>query len=226
MHAARQWVDAVRQHRHAMLFATLLATIAAGPLLSATRFDARILEFFLALSLLAALLPESGKRRLLIAAVVAAYAIRYLPLGGPGQAPETISLVLWSLVALVTAYRSLRYALSSARVDSEHVFAALNAYLVVGVFGGALLVALETVVPGSLLVQGKPFEQGLPMSDGIYFSFVTLATLGYGDIVPATPIARGFAVFEAVAGQFYLAVLVGRLVGLRTAVDSTKGEDR
>ena len=47
-----------------------------------------------------------------------------------------------------------------------------------------------------------------------YFSFVTLATVGYGDIVPDTPMARTLALLEAMVGQFYLVALVGRLVGL------------
>jgi hypothetical protein len=47
-----------------------------------------------------------------------------------------------------------------------------------------------------------------------YFSFTTLTTVGYGDIVPRSPAARTMAVLEAVMGQFYLVALVGRLVGL------------
>ena len=52
------------------------------------------------------------------------------------------------------------------------------------------------------------------LANGIYFSFVTLATLGYGDVVPQTEIARGLAILEAVSGQLYLAVMVARLVSL------------
>ena len=78
-------------------------------------------------------------------------------------------------------------------------------------------------MPRSLLVAGQAFAHGMSLTDGIYFSFVTLATLGYGDITPITPIARGLAVFEAIVGQFYLAVLVARLVGLRAAADTGDG---
>lgn len=211
---------AFRERRHAWLLVSLLASIAAGPLLEMSRFGARWLEAFLALSLVAAILPvrEGGKRWFLLAIVLVAVLIRRVPMQAVGDRAESVSLLLVSLVALFAAYRALRFSVSSVEVDSEHVFAALNAYLLVGVFGGAICVALESAMPGSLFVQGKPFTDGIPMGDAIYFSFVTLATLGYGDIVPVTPIARGFAVFEAIAGQFYLAVLVGRLVGLRTAV--------
>jgi hypothetical protein len=51
-------------------------------------------------------------------------------------------------------------------------------------------------------------------SDLIYFSYVTLATLGYGDITPISAYARSSAILEAVAGPMYIAVLIARLVGL------------
>ena len=70
---------------------------------------------------------------------------------------------------------------------------------------------------------GEPFFAGdvkATVALCVYFSFVTLATLGYGDILPATPIARGLAVFEAIFGQLYLAVMVARLVSLRIAAET------
>jgi voltage-gated potassium channel Kch len=79
---------------------------------------------------------------------------------------------------------------------------------------------MARVLPGSLLSGGVVPAAGVGMGDAIYFSFVTLATLGYGDLVPATPAMRGLAVFEAVIGQLYLALLVARLVGLQTAAHS------
>ena len=51
------------------------------------------------------------------------------------------------------------------------------------------------------------------MADSIYLSFVTLATLGYGDLVPVSGVARGLAVIEAIMGQLFLAVMIARLVG-------------
>ena len=70
------------------------------------------------------------------------------------------------------------------------------------------------------LRHGVVRAHGLGMGDAIYFSFVTLATLGYGDLTPATPVMRGLAVFEAIIGQLYLAIMVARLVGLQTALQS------
>jgi hypothetical protein len=72
---------------------------------------------------------------------------------------------------------------------------------------------LEAVIPGSFtgLVDQAANAKWNP--DWVYFSFVTLTTLGYGDILPVTFSARALAYFEAIVGQFYLAVLVAGLVG-------------
>jgi voltage-gated potassium channel Kch len=54
----------------------------------------------------------------------------------------------------------------------------------------------------------------LTLSTAVYFSFVTLATVGYGDVVPARELSRGVAMFEALVGQLFLAVLIARLVSV------------
>ncbi|TMA94966.1 MAG: hypothetical protein E6J77_02760 [Deltaproteobacteria bacterium] len=87
--------------------------------------------------------------------------------------------------------------------------AALDGYLLAGFLFGVAYRALDQLWPGSF---GGAKPVGLAQS--IYFSFVTLATLGYGDVVPVSEPARGFAVVEGVSGQMYLAVLVARLVSL------------
>ena len=104
-----------------------------------------------------------------------------------------------------------------ARVGAEHLYAALSAYLLIGVCWGVLYVAVVRLAPGALLLGGEPLRHGLGMGDAIYFSFVTLATLGYGDFTPAIPVMRGLSVFEAIIGQLYLAIMVARLVSLRVA---------
>ncbi len=91
---------------------------------------------------------------------------------------------------------------------------AVSIYLLLGfvwAFGYALIERLE---PGS--IRGSA-EGPLDLQQLIGFSFVTLTTLGYGDVVPVTQRARTLATAEAIAGQLYLAVLVARLVGLHLA---------
>ena len=219
-HDPRRFVD---RHRYALLFFSLLLTVAIGPLLEAVNFGRNAMEAFLAVNLIAAVFPivVKGERRALYVLIALAVVLRMIASHGP-QSPSlsVLGAATWGAIALIAAYRAVRFSLSSVRIDPERVYAALSAYLLIGVCWGVAYAAMTRVSPGSLLSGGVVPPAGIGMGDAIYFSFVTLATLGYGDLVPATPAMRGLAVFEAVIGQLYLALLVARLVGLQTAAHS------
>jgi voltage-gated potassium channel Kch len=121
-----------------------------------------------------------------------------------------MTLGMWTLIGLFAAAAALRSAMGATKVDSEHLYAALGAYLLAGIFFGVLYWVLEQTWPGTFA------GAAVSRMGAIYFSFVTLATLGYGDIVPRTDVARGVAIVEGVGGQLFLAVLVARLVSLYT----------
>lgn len=213
----RALVRSFARHRYAMLLCSLLATIAIGPLLRHLGFGDRVLEWSLGASLLIAVMPVFGERRwtVLIVLVAAAVLLRLVAamLGLPDL--SSIGLLLWALLATIAGWRALTHALRAKRVDTEHLCAGLSVYLLAGVFWGVAYVSLEQLVPGSFTLGGSPLMGEFSLADGIYYSFVTLATLGYGDISPLGAIARGLAIFEAVFGQLYLAVLVASLVSLR-----------
>ncbi|MGH7289419.1 MAG: potassium channel family protein, partial [Myxococcota bacterium] len=110
---------------------------------------------------------------------------------------------------LAVAAFLLANVLAAGRVDGERICAALCVYLLAGIAFGGIFATLDALGPGSLAGVGP-----IDLDDAVYFSFVTLATLGYGDIAPATSATRALAVLEAVFGQLYLAVLIARLVSL------------
>jgi len=202
---------AYASHRYAILFYTLLVTLAAVPLLAALGHDAALLEIFLAVSLLAGALGfESGwKRRVVLILTVIALVVHFaLPQRFLGAMPAMSAY--WTVIALLSAASALRFAMRSTKIDAEHIYAALSAYLLAGVFFGVLYHGVEQVWPGSFSASGATGEFSL--FDAIYFSFVTLATLGYGDLLPVSEVARGLAIVEAVSGQLFLAVMVARLV--------------
>ena len=205
------------ERRFAVLFYSLLLSIAALPILNILGFDSDIIEYFLGLNLLAAAVAiDRGNVRTALLAVVALALIARLGFAWlREQGYGGVSLAVWSLVALVAAANALRFALTARAVHSEHVYAVLGAYLLVGLFFGVTYHVLGQFVPGSFAVGGMPSEEGLSVSNAIYFSFVTIATLGYGDIVPLGDAARGLVIIEAVGGQLYIAVLVARLVNIR-----------
>ena len=89
---------------------------------------------------------------------------------------------------------------------------AISIYLLIGISFGFLYCYIETILPGSF-TYAAPAHEKLP-STLIYFSYVTMATIGYGDISPAAIIARFLAIFEAMFGLFYIAIIIGRMVGM------------
>jgi voltage-gated potassium channel len=203
-------------HRYAVLFYALLLTLAASPLLNALRFRADVLQIFLAFSLLVALLGVPGQRRRLLLMLIAAVALglRMIPASAVQPKVEMGSLAVLSVLAMVAAASAIRFAVRGQVINAEQVYAALSAYLLAGLFFGVLHWAAAVAWPGSLVDAGASTAPGgISLSTAIYFSFVTLATLGYGDVVPRTEVARGLAVLEAVSGQLYIAVTIARLVG-------------
>ncbi|HVK51898.1 MAG TPA: potassium channel family protein [Pseudoxanthomonas sp.] len=206
-------------HRYALLFWTLLATITVGPLLDALRFGDDALEALLFGCLIAAVFPigVSLKRIVLVMLVLSVQVLRGLARESSNDVVPLLGALMWCLLGALAAFHAIRYSLSSARVESEHFYAALSGYLLLGTCGGVIVATLSSISPASMLVGGQPARQGLGFGDSIYFSFVTLATLGYGDISPASKITRGLAVLLCIIGQFYLALLIARLVGLRSS---------
>src|SRR5262249_24672137 len=116
----------------------------------------------------------------------------------------SINLALWTVVALLAAASALRLALDARAVDRERLYAGLSAYLLAGVFFGVFYWVIEQTWSGSFAILSEDVQNTFSLTGAIYYSFVTLATLGYGDIVPRSEAARGLAIIEAVAGQLYL----------------------
>ena len=219
-------LTAHRAHRYRILFFLLLGTLAAAPLLNALHVGTNLLEMLLAFSLLVALLdaPRTRWRMALIAAVAVAIALRVAPPSTVHERATTGAVAIATVVALIAAGSAIRFALGAGVITAERIFAALSAYLLAGLFFGRLYWDIELTWPGSFGEAGAATPTRFPLSTAIYFSFVTLATLGYGDVVPKSDVARGLAVLEAVGGQLYIAVTIARLVGTYMASGPTNHE--
>lgn len=208
LHALRR---AYSRQRYSILFYTLLVTMVAAPVFAALNYRGMLLEFFLAGNLLAAVMPVSaGKGRgILLTMMTLAWLARSATAWFDHPALSTMVLGMWTLIGLFAAAAALRFAMGAKSVDAEHLYAALSAYLLAGIFFGLFYWVLEQIWPGTFTSAGD-----FSRMSAIYFSFVTLATLGYGDIVPRTDVARGLTIVEGVGGQLFLAVMVARLVSL------------
>ena len=109
----------------------------------------------------------------------------------------------------------LAFIFKSEEVTKEVIFAAMLVYLLAALLWSFAYGFLEIVDPASFNVAlGQDYRYQMKY---IYFSFVTITTLGYGDITPATDLAKSFTILEAVVGQLYLVVVVAWLVGMHVS---------
>lgn len=101
------------------------------------------------------------------------------------------------------------------RVVSGTLYGIVCVYLLLGITFGTLYDFVETISPGSFAYTVEiPGEDAIGWRQLIYFSFMTLTTIGYGDIRPATSEAQSLAIVEGVVGVLYVAVLIARIVGI------------
>ncbi len=131
------------------------------------------------------------------------------PLWPPGSLFGTAFMIYITAVILVSV-------VTAAQVTIETLYGAVAAYVLLGITWGDLYFLIETLWPSSFT---SPLMAGTQISgpNFIFFSFVTLTTIGYGDIVPASPIAKSFVILEAVTGVMYPAIMIARLIALHSA---------
>jgi hypothetical protein len=115
-----------------------------------------------------------------------------------------------------TGYVGIRvfgYVLAPGEVNLDRMFAAISVYVLIGLGFAIVFGIIESLQPGSF--SGHSTDGSSRHSaELLYYSFVTLTTLGYGEITPVAPQVRSLATIEAMMGVFYVAILVARLVAL------------
>jgi voltage-gated potassium channel len=122
----------------------------------------------------------------------------------------TVFVLLFSICSAVIA---AKHVFGGTQVDRNLLFGAMCVYLLMGLIWAILYGLIFQFWPGAF--NGMEGMEGkAPMDTLLYYSFVTLAGLGYGDITPVAPLARTLAYFEVISGQLYIAVLLAGLVGL------------
>jgi hypothetical protein len=120
------------------------------------------------------------------------------------------SLLFLGLIVLILS----GHVLTTRRITINTLYGAASIYLLLGYAWAAAYILLEKVSPGSYSGLTNSDIPTYLSRDLTYFSFVTLTTLGYGDIQPVSPVARSMAIGETVCGVLYLSFLVARLVAM------------
>lgn len=131
------------------------------------------------------------------------------------QFPRLV-LFIYALYALFVGLITVAIILEivkSKRVTANIICGAVAGYLLIGVSGGFIGLVIESLNPGAFLSGGEVLSREGLADELIYYSMVSLSTIGYGDIIPTTPAARSLSLGVGLIGQIYLTVLVAMLIG-------------
>ena len=224
-------VRALLRDRFIVLLVALVLIFLVAPFVEILKlgpFFARLLLtcvfIFLLLSAVFALNPSKRSRIVAFCLLVPAVFFEATTVWATNQ---FVVLTEYFFSALFLAYMTvmiLTAIFKHKRVTANMIYASLCAYFLLGMFWSAIYStvwvldenAFKYPIIAELGVQ--QFRTGTTISAlSVYYSFVTMTTLGYGDVIPISAAARSLSALQAVTGQLYLAVLVARLVGLHIA---------
>ena len=212
------------RHRFAGLFALLFCVLLIPPYFENTTWIESFWRWLFTLMLFWALYTVSGSRRVLMLAVIVLIpTVGSTWLAEPGQEKylaylDNITNILY--FGLICAFLG-QYILTTQRVTLEVIFAAMCLYMMLAILWAAIYTNLELYYQNAFTFRGEFAEQAGVLQESIfrnmmYFSFVTLSTLGYGDVLPVHQVSQSWAAMEAMIGQFFIATIIARLVSVYT----------
>lgn len=220
--------------RHSAMLASLVFLLAALPLLEGAPGGGRRFPILLCLVLFAAVhVNRTRQWTLWLAVVLGAGAIVALAISdssGSSTARVVADLLGLGLLGFTT-FLLLNSLVKAQVVDVDTVLGGICVYLLIGLCFALVYHLMITLSPGALVSGGETF--GAASHDAskmsarlLYFSFITLTTVGYGDITPHGEIAEMLAASEAIIGQLYLAIFIARMMGLYMGNDRARAGDR
>jgi hypothetical protein len=227
---SRRSVNPVLEHFRFRRFSTVQLLIALVVLLVSAPFVEElegghfILSLLFSLVLIAAVFAVANRKRsLVIALVLAIPAItaRWINQLRPDLVHPTVFLVCALVLLAFVIGHLLYFVLHAPVVNVEVLCASIAAYLMLGLTWTVAYWLVDQLTPGGAFsfntTRGAHSMNGFT---GFYFSFITLSTVGYGDITPISQAARWLAAMEAMTGLLYVAVLIARLVSLYSTAKS------
>ncbi len=210
-----------RMDRSASVQLSLVLLLVSVPVLDAAPVGKLVLHGMVSL-LAVSLLQVSGRSRRALAVtailVVPAIVMQWLAVRRDSPIQLAVYAGLFSCLLFFGAWRVYRMLMRSRRVDQTTLRQAATVYLLLGLAWCYLYMLVAAIDMRAF--HNSPADEPVAAGDFaqlLYFSFVTLTTLGYGDILPQQPVARTLAWLEAVTGQLYIAFAIARFVGLYIA---------
>ena len=213
-----------RRFSTVQLLIALAVLLICAPFVEELEGGRLILSVLFSLVLVAAVFAVANRKRTLaIALVLAVPAItgRWINHFRPDVIHPAVFLVSALLLLAFVIGHLLHFILRAPVVTMEVLCASIAVYLMLGLMWTVAYWLVDQVTPGGAFSFNT--ERGVHSMNGFtgfYFSFITLSTVGYGDITPVSRIARWLAAMEAMTGLLYVAVLIARLVSLYSRAKS------
>ena len=177
-----------------------------------------IVSVLLSLVLISAVLAVANRGRTLVVAVllmIPAIAGRWINHFRPDLVPPAVFLIAGLVLVAFVVFNLLSFILRAPSVNAEVLCASISAHLMLGLMWTMAYWLVDQLTPGGAFsFNTNAGKQSMNGFNAFYFSFITLSTVGYGDITPLSRIARWLAALEAMTGLLYVAVLIARLVSL------------
>ena len=224
MKAVQQMSVATNDRRSLHLMLSLLLLMLLTPFLENHRIGEVFLLISLYATLITAILGLHGKETLRWPAIAVAIPVVLVELANILLPSRSLLIAAYGLLMAFFGFVSVglfTYLGEPGAITSGRIYASVSLYLMLATFWFALFNLTEAIYPGSFVLGGAGASTRVSRSGFLYFSLITLTTVGYGDIVPVTPVARVFAALEGAAGVLYLAITVARLVA---AYQHTEGK--
>ena len=206
------------------LLILLVALIIVFPVLKGSQTQAVILNSTFTFILTAILYGIREKRRIIYIGMIIGVpwlAIVWINLRLDSDALRIASALLMTVLFSYTIRILIKHIVEAKEISAELLSAAGCIYMLVGFAWSGIYITMELIKPESFLqVTADGYRQVEHSYDLVYFSFITLTTLGYGDLTPQTSLARSFAILEAIGGVLFMGILIGTLVGIFVAYRS------
>jgi len=231
MTGRKSLLEAYQERPYRNIFFALLVVILVDALAPNALSRGRLSDLMVAAVLLAALVETVRSRHNTIWAVVLglpAVVVRVIAAFRPDTTAQNTTVLTLSAVFFAFLIWNLLHDLNKGgRSTSERIFGALCAYVFIGLLFALVFSHLEYRDPGSFyiandLLAEQASEESSQLNVFTYFSFVTMTTLGYGDVTPISEHARTLAWLEALLGQLYLAVMVAGFVAMHISESMRK----
>jgi len=196
-----------------LLLLSLFVAILLTPVLNQDNWRRLMLAAVTFIPIVLSIVRLSQIKRWVWPSVLLALGNAVFVVAGNTFASSTLTGVRWALLAAffgLTAAGLFSHLRNSRSVARAQLYTAVNIYLLLGLLWATLYLAIDAFSPGSIQIGSHPGDR---QTELLYFSLVTLSTIGYGDIVPLSGEARILAALEGVTGVLYIAITVALLVG-------------